>query len=111
MNETTTNFFEALERPMNDMPTVAGWQETIKTIHDAKIDAERLTLSYPPFAISDLWTWSLQFEIPIWFIALLALGLALSVLWHLRASFPAPVRHLRRNRREHDAQSLLTSLR
>jgi hypothetical protein len=88
MNENITNFFEAIERPL---------------------DAS--SISHPPSTLSDLWTWSLQFDVPVWLIALLALGLALSVAWHLRRSLRAGAQDIRRNHRRYTAQNLLSSLR
>lgn len=84
---TNTNFFDVLERPL-----------------DASLNPQ-------PSTLNSLWTWSLQFEMPIWLIALLALGLALAVLWHLRASFPAPAAQVHRNRQAHIVNSILTSFR
>jgi hypothetical protein len=61
--------------------------------------------------MSDLWHWSLQFDVPVWLIALLALGLALSVAWHLRSSLQAGAQDIRRNHRRYIAHNLLSSLR
>jgi hypothetical protein len=61
-------------------------------------------------AISHLWTWSLQFEIPAWFIALLILGLGLALAWELRIR----MRHretLADNMRRARTHSLFSTLR
>lgn len=74
MNENTTNFFDVLERPLTfEIPTP---QPRI-------VFTEASALSPQPSALSDLWSWSLQFDVPIWLIALLALGLAVVVAWEV----------------------------
>lgn len=89
MNENITNFFEALEQPLEPASAI----------------------SPPPSSITDLWTWSLQFDVPVWLIALLAIGLAMSVAWHLRRSLQAGAQDIRRNHRRYIAHNLLSSLR
>jgi hypothetical protein len=60
-----------------------------------------------------LFTWSLQFDIPIWFILLLALGLGLSIAYELHARRRARGRHqdIAANRRRYVATNFLSSLR
>lgn len=56
-----------------------------------------------------LLTWSLQFDIPVWFILLLALGLALSGAWevHSRLSRRSQRQDIAANRRRYVAGNFL----
>lgn len=56
-----------------------------------------------------LFTWSLQFDVPLWFVALLALGLAITIAWEVNVRLNNRRRRLsvNRNARHHIASSIL----
>lgn len=99
MNETATNFFEAIERPLTPEHLTIHWH--------APIDPQRLDAA--PSTLDSLWQWSLQFDVPLWLLALLALGLAVVVAWEVSVQIPHIRRRaeLRANRRAHNARSVL----